>query len=700
MAEIFIALDPRTNRTVAFKRMLPHVASDPDFLNRFFHEIRIQISLKHKNVVELLDCSPGVSNAYIVMEYIDGGTLQGLLEQAGRFPWDVALFCAEEALRGLGAAHRKGIVHRDVKPQNIMWTKAGAVKIADFGISQAEHLTRLTSTGMVVGTPSFMSPEQARGEALDSRSDIFSIGTVLYILLTGRNPFTADSVAVTLRRIVDIEPEPPTLIDPNLPLGVDSLMRKIWAKDRDHRFASAEEACEAIHAVLGQEGIEHPLQNFLRFTQNPSGYLLHRLRECAEEKARKAAELLKNASAPPEEALWLAYQTMTYLPQDEKAKTLYETAALRAGQRERPVENPKIKELEEQVRKDPDNVVLLLQLAKLYRLERDIVGVMKLYQRLKYLAPTDVYTQSQIASLIGGHTRSAVPAAHPEARSRTPQAHTPATVPVTVEENSNSNLGLYGLIAVLVVLVAAGIWWVNGPAKRMSEESKAKAEIMARAVLRNQSGNPAADPLQPVRPGQIEDKLQKILEKGALKEKDDGPKVSLGYYRDSLPLFEGTSAYPTLLKTVVDTAIKAGEYPVALQYSEALIEMGGPWASRGLVFKARIYELTSNPKEAYRAYEELTRSPEKDAYALGMLKVAEYADRAGDSIKALTLYEELIARAAETPEANSARLSAAALYKAADRKGDARRVLEEAKRRAAAGSDVEKRAEEALKTLE
>src|SRR5262249_886305 len=151
--------------------------------DRFFHEIRIQIALKHPNVVELLDCSPAPANAYIVMEFIDGGELHDLRQVTGRFPWDLALHVIEHALRGLGAAHKKDIIHRDIKPQNIMWTKDGGVKIADFGISHAPHLTRLTMTGTVVGTPAHMSPEQARGEPLDRRTDLFSMGTVLYELL-------------------------------------------------------------------------------------------------------------------------------------------------------------------------------------------------------------------------------------------------------------------------------------------------------------------------------------------------------------------------------------------------------------------------------------------------------------------------------------------------------------------------------------
>src|SRR5437763_1241052 len=118
MAEIFLATDEKTGRRVAIKKVPPHLATEPDFPDRLFHEIRIQIALKHPNIVELLDCSPTPSNAYIVMEYVDGGELHGLRQETGRFPWEVALYAVDEALNGLAAAHRKGIIHRDIKPQN------------------------------------------------------------------------------------------------------------------------------------------------------------------------------------------------------------------------------------------------------------------------------------------------------------------------------------------------------------------------------------------------------------------------------------------------------------------------------------------------------------------------------------------------------------------------------------------------------
>ncbi|MGZ5427463.1 MAG: serine/threonine-protein kinase, partial [Thermoanaerobaculia bacterium] len=343
MAEIFEGVDEKSGRTVALKRILPHIATDPDFLDRFFHEIRIQISLKHPNIVELVDCSPTPELAYIVMEYVDGGELNGLRKQSGRFPWEIALFVTREALTGLAAAHAKGVIHRDIKPQNIMWTREGCVKIGDFGISHAAHLTRLTHTGTVVGTPAHMSPEQARGEELDARTDLFSMGTVLYELLCGYNPFTADSIASSLRRVADAEPDLPSLLDPSIPPSVDTFLRKLHAKDRSRRFASANAACDALDALYEKESVTRPGVLFRTFLENPAAFVAERNQRLARESTAAAERLLSDASARPEEALWAAYRTVACTPDDPAAQTLLRTAAVRAGQREKPLDNARIR---------------------------------------------------------------------------------------------------------------------------------------------------------------------------------------------------------------------------------------------------------------------------------------------------------------------------------------------------------------------
>ena len=151
------------------------------------------------------------------------------------------------------------------------------MKIGDFGISHAAHLTRLTHTGTVVGTPAHMSPEQARGEELDGRTDLFSMGTVVYELLCGYNPFTADSIASSLRRVADAEPDLPSLLDPSIPPSVDTFLES-YAKDRGRRFGSADAACDALDALYAKEGVTRPGVLFRTFLEDPAGFVAERNR--------------------------------------------------------------------------------------------------------------------------------------------------------------------------------------------------------------------------------------------------------------------------------------------------------------------------------------------------------------------------------------------------------------------------------------
>ena len=685
MAEVWLAQDQRDGRAVAIKKILPQISTDQAFLERFFHEIRIQIALKHRNVVELLDCSPAPHNAYIVMEYVDGGSLQTLTEKAGRFPWEVALYVAEEALRGLSAAHRKGIVHRDVKPHNIMWKRDGAVKIADFGISQAEHLTRLTVTGMVVGTPAHMSPEQAKGEVLDPRSDLFSIGTVLYELVTGVNPFITDQVTTTLRRVVEHEADPPSLLDPTIPPSVDVVVRKLHAKKRDGRFATADEAIEAIRGVFAAEAVPHPGAVFRDFLRDPAGFVAARRARIASEASARAQELMKDASSPPEQALWEAYRTLACAPESSTAKNLFAAASQRAGQRDRPLDNARIRELEEQLKKDPENVAVLLQLAKLYRLERDFINVMRFFRRLQTIAPPDAYTQGQIAALVGGAAIAASPrkAASPRAAPTAADALTPAARVL--------------LLAAAVALAALCVWWARRPRVDLTSPSDSERARAQAVVNMLKKGSVTLEPIRLPADGET---LQRALEKGALLEKEAGSGRALAHYRDVLGHTTRPSEKSVLLLAIADLSSKSGDREGTLAALDEAIALGGTNADAARFRKADLLETARDEAGALRLYEELASSADADTQRKAKLRIAMSADRSGDVQGALALYEELLARSPTSVEADAARLGAAALYRAAGRKADAQRLYEDVLKSAAPGGDFEKSARQGLKSLE
>ncbi len=683
MAEIFEAVDERSGRTVALKKILPHIATDPDFLDRFFHEIRIQISLKHPNIVELVDCSPTPDLAYIVMEYVDGGELNGLRKQSGRFPWEIALFVTREALTGLAAAHAKGVIHRDIKPQNIMWTREGCVKIGDFGISHAAHLTRLTHTGTVVGTPAHMSPEQARGEELDARSDLFSMGTVLYELLCGYNPFTADSIASSLRRVADAEPDLPSLLDPSIPPSVDTFLRKLHAKDRTRRFASANAACDALDALYTKEGVTRPGVLFRTFLGNPAAFVAERNRRLAKESAAAAERLLSDANARPEEALWAAYRTVACTPDDPAAQTLLKTAAVRAGQREKPLDNARIRELEEALKRDPDNLALLLQLAKLYRLEHDFLNLMRFFRKLQALAPPDPYTQGQIASLISsgeptpGFATRAVPLG---------AGGTPRTVPVIPQEKT-SRAGFLTAALVVAALAVVGVWWVKRAPHLPSGERQARPTALA----------PAVAPARPSTSGDLT--LERVLEHGALLERESGAPAALAFYEDAASRTTQVSSRAVLLSRMVDLALKGQDRARAARALDELLKIPAA-RPEALLKKGDLLETLGQGDAAERVFEEAARTSNPEVSVRATLRLARGAERAQNALRATTLYEEILLKTPVSSQADEARLRLAALYGAAGRLSDARRLYEEVLANTAPASDAHKAAEAGMKVLE
>jgi hypothetical protein len=681
MAEIFLATDDKTGRKVALKKVLPHLATDPDFLDRFFHEIRIQIALKHPNIVELLDCSPTPSNAYIVMEYVDVGELYSLRQATGRFPWEIALYAVDEALSGLGAAHRKGIIHRDIKPQNVMWTKDGAVKIGDFGISHAEHLTRLTMTGTVVGTPAHMSPEQARGDELDARTDLFSMGTVLYELLCGYNPFTGDSIAVTLRRVAEVEPELPSLLDPTIPPSVDSFLRGLHAKARNLRFPDAATASTALRVVLAKEKVEKPDVLFRAFLDDPAAFVAARNTRLAGESAAAAESLLRDASARPEEALWAAYKTVACAPNDTRAQELFRTAALRAGQREKPLDNAKIRALEEALRKDPDNLALLLQLAKLYRLEHDFVNLMRFFRKLQTLAPPDPYTQGQIASLLSSDPGPALaaragPAAAPE-NSRAVRSTAPAR-----------SRGPFSLAAAAcaAAVVFVGVWW----ARRAPRLPEGLAPVPAAPAL--------SGPVSRAAPADDET-LVRILERGAAAEKENGPAAAWDLYDVAARKAPRAETRAALFRTMADLARRTGDETRILKSLDGLAAIPSA-KGEALLGRGEYFESVHRDEDALHAYEEARASSDADAALTATLRLAQAAEKSRDSIRSQTLYEEILRGAPASPAALPARVGLAGLYRAAGRAGDARRLYEEILGIAPAGKETARAAETALREID
>ncbi|NUP31620.1 MAG: serine/threonine protein kinase, partial [Streptomycetaceae bacterium] len=250
MGEVWQGVDRELGRTVAIKVLPAELTRHDEFRTRFRREARTVASLSHQGVATLYDVGEDVGDGgeagdttpFLVMEFVDGRTLADALRD-GPVPAERALAIARDVADALVHSHGHGLVHRDIKPSNVMLTATGSIKVLDFGIAKAlaETTTRLTATGMTVGTPAYLSPEQIDGGAVDGRSDLYSLGCLLYELLAGKPPFSGDSPFVVMNQHLVKEPSPPSALRPQIPAEVDALVLRLLAKSPGQRPASAAE---------------------------------------------------------------------------------------------------------------------------------------------------------------------------------------------------------------------------------------------------------------------------------------------------------------------------------------------------------------------------------------------------------------------------------------------------------------------------
>src|SRR2546428_5570405 len=258
MATIYRARDLRMDRVVAVKVLREVYSTDPKFVRRFQVEEKAASALQHPNIVQVYDNGQTDGKYYIVMELVEGTDLRRYLRSRGVLDVDRAVIIAHDVALGLGAAHRRSIVHRDVKPQNVLVGRGGLIKLTDFGIASVYkdiNAERLTTTGMTLGTVQYYAPEQAQGEIVSPAADVYALGIVMYEMLTGRTPFDGDTpVAVAMQHIQDL-PIPPSQYNPNIPPALEEIILRCLEKVPEMRYRDGSTLAHALES-LGDTGMD------------------------------------------------------------------------------------------------------------------------------------------------------------------------------------------------------------------------------------------------------------------------------------------------------------------------------------------------------------------------------------------------------------------------------------------------------------
>ncbi len=283
MGAVYKARDHELDRLVALKVIRPELAGHPDILRRFKQELILARQVTHKNVVRIFDLGSADGRKFITMDYIEGRDLKSILVERGKLPPAEVVPIFQQICRGLEAAHVEGVVHRDLKPQNIMVDDAGRVWLMDFGLARSMELAGLTRTGVLMGTPDYMSPEQARAEKVDARSDLFSLGIIVYEMLIGRLPFQAETLmAKLLQRVQQNARQPVTEIDPSIPAPLGAVVSKCLEPDVAKRYQSVREILDdlsgnaettPIHRAPNQTSAASSGQASVHFAGSPGPWL-------------------------------------------------------------------------------------------------------------------------------------------------------------------------------------------------------------------------------------------------------------------------------------------------------------------------------------------------------------------------------------------------------------------------------------------
>lgn len=255
ICSIYRAHQESLDRPVLIKKLHPQMSREEDIRKRFEREAQVCARVKHENIVDIYSYQADADVTMLVMEFVEGKSLGDLITTRGRIEWPVALTMLAGLLKGLGHAHAKGVLHRDIKPDNLLVSETGMVKITDFGLASIADASKMTMQGAVVGTPAYLPPEQVSNGSYDQRGDLFSAGVTIYEALTGTSPFAGQSFSETLKKILNYTPPTASSLIPEVPPEFDQILARLLEKQPSKRYATAEQALEEVRKLAGQKGI-------------------------------------------------------------------------------------------------------------------------------------------------------------------------------------------------------------------------------------------------------------------------------------------------------------------------------------------------------------------------------------------------------------------------------------------------------------
>ncbi|HIE05297.1 MAG TPA: PEGA domain-containing protein [bacterium (Candidatus Stahlbacteria)] len=323
MAAIYKGTQISLNRPVAIKILHSHLARDENFIIRFEREAKAAASLQHENIVGIIDFGKEGDKYFLAMEYVDGPSLKEVIE-SGPIPVEIALYIMTEILQGVSYAHENGVIHRDLKPGNILIDRRGSVKIGDFGLAKARDTATVTVTGAIVGTPAYMSPEQASGATLDTRSDLFSIGVIAYEMITGSKPFPGETYSMVINSLLSKEPKPISSYLKHMPKRLESIINRLLKKDPDQRYQATGDVVTDIDQLCHDTSINRDQRNLISFINEKDQYLKDIRKKQIETFFNRGLHYVNLGMGKIDNALDQFSLVLLLDPENEKAKEIYE----------------------------------------------------------------------------------------------------------------------------------------------------------------------------------------------------------------------------------------------------------------------------------------------------------------------------------------------------------------------------------------